>query len=122
MISSIPGNGVAWVFAGPFAVVTTTAMQRLTGVGEAPLGLAAGTQTARVDLCFQNNAVPGILTNFSGGSYSLHQFAAVRAAYPAVGSVVPGAGTWRVGTCVFNSGVNALSNNDYGNGWVQVTN
>jgi len=118
---SIPVNAAAYQFVGPFVLVTTTAVQRLTGTASAPLGLANGAQTADLGLCYQNNGGGGI-TNFVGAAYSIHQFAAVRANYSAVGSVVPGAATWRVGMCVRNAGPAVISNNDFVNGWVQVTN
>jgi hypothetical protein len=33
-----------------------------------------------------------------------------------------GAGTWNLGYCVKNYGPNAISNNDFVNGWIMVTN
>jgi hypothetical protein len=125
VVASIPGNGAAWIFAGPFATVTTTATQKLTGAAEAPLGLTAGAaaQITRVDLCYQSTAAGATVTNFSGGNWSEHRVVAERRQYVAVGSVTPGAGTWRVGLCVHNSGgAAAISDNDYVNGYVQVTN
>ncbi|NUQ77685.1 MAG: collagen-like protein, partial [Polyangiaceae bacterium] len=96
----------------------------LTGAAEAPMGLPAGSpaQSARIDLCYQPSA-GGTLTNFSGGFYSIHRMTGERRAYPAAGTVVPGAGTWNVGLCVLNNGgAAAISDNDYTNGYVQVTN
>jgi hypothetical protein len=122
-VGSIAGSSSVWVFAGPTAIVTTTASQRLTGTAEAPMGLAtAGPQNAEVDMCFQPNA-GGTLINFSGGGYSIHEFRSDRRNYSAVGTVVPGAGTWKVGMCVLNyGGASAISNNDFVNGWVLVSN
>jgi hypothetical protein len=122
-VSALPGSSGVYVFAGPTATVTTAAGQRLTGAAEAPMGLGAGSaaQTANVDLCYQPNA-GGALLNFSGSNYSIHRFVAERRAYTAVGSVVPGAGTWKVGMCVLNGGAAQISDNDYVNGYVQVTN
>jgi len=95
----------------------------MTGVGEAPMGLASGTsQGVEYDLCYQNNA-GGALVNFTGGNFSIGQFTTNRFAWTAAGSVVPGAGTWKVGFCVLNNGgAIAISNNDFVNGWVQITN
>ncbi|HEY0132698.1 MAG TPA: hypothetical protein VGB85_01425 [Nannocystis sp.] len=122
--ASIAGSAGAYVFVGPFAVVTTTVSQRLTAAGTAPIALTVpGPQTAQLGLCYQNNANPGVLTNFVGGAYSIVQFTNIRISQAVAASVVPGAGTWRVGVCVQNNGgANALANNDYVNGWVQVTN
>jgi hypothetical protein len=118
-----------WVFAGPTASVTTTTVQRMTASAEAPMALGAGgnavtagsIQDAAVDMCYQASG-GGLLTNFSGFRYSLSQFGTVRIPYAAAGSVVPGAGTWNVGVCVNNKGPIAISNNDFVNGWVMVTN
>lgn len=122
-VAAIPGNSGVYVFAGPTATVTTAAGQRLTGASEAPIGLPSGSaaQTANVDLCYQPNA-GGALINFSGGNYSIHRFVGERRAYTAVGTVVPGAGTWKVGMCVQNNGPAQISDNDFVNGYVQVTN
>jgi hypothetical protein len=122
-VNAVAGSSTVYVFAGPTASVTTTANQRLTGAAEAPIALAAGSpqQDARYGLCYQPNA-GGTLTNFVGFNYSIGQFTTVRHAWAAAASVVPGAGTWNVGFCVMNSGTGQINNNDYMNGWVQVTN
>ncbi len=126
-VPSIAG-AVALVFAGPTATVTTTAGQRLTATAVAPLGFGAGAlpSTALVDVCYRPQA-GGNLINFAAGNYAEHRFVAERRGYSAAGSVVPGAGTWLVGLCLANAtgaGANpsAISDNDYVNGWVQVTN
>jgi hypothetical protein len=123
LVASIPGNGGAYVFAGPTATVTTTATQSLTGAAEAPIGLAAGSAAgqARIGLCYQATA-GGAINVFAGLNYSIHRVVAERRAYSAAGTVVPGAGSWRVGMCVWNMAAGAISDNDYVNGYVQVTN
>jgi hypothetical protein len=93
----------------------------LTGSAEAPLGLNAGTELVAIGLCYQPNA-GGTIVNFVGSAYSVHQMVAERRNYSAAGSVVPGPGVWRVGMCVWHSGANQISNNDFVNGWVMVTN
>jgi hypothetical protein len=128
LVGSIVG-AATFAFAGPTATVTTTANQRLTATAEAPLGFAVGVtdSTAAIDICFRP-AAGGTLTNFAGGNYSDHGIVAERRSYSATGSVIPGAGTWAVGLCVANrdaagtANPSAISNNDYVNGWVQVTN
>jgi hypothetical protein len=118
------GPASSFVFAGPTVSITTTAGQRLTGTAEAPLGLAPGSlgQHGDVDLCYQGTAPAGPIINFSGDDYSEHQFFPERRAYPAVGSVQPGAGTFSVGYCVRNYGPLELKVNDYVNGWILLTN
>ncbi len=114
----------AYVFVGPTAQVTTTAAQRITGAAEAPLGLAAGSasQTAQVGLCYQSTLAGAAINNFSGSNYSVHLFHAGRDSYSAAGSVMPGAGTYNVGLCVRNVGAAAITDNDFVNGYVQITN
>jgi hypothetical protein len=122
-IPSIAGSSTSWVFAGPTALLTTTAGQRMTASAEAPLGLASGgPQYVQIDMCYQPSG-GGTLANFAGFNYSITQMGTVRIPYAVAGSVLPGAGTWNVGYCVMNNyGSIAISNNDYVNGWVMVTN
>jgi Collagen triple helix repeat (20 copies) len=122
--ASIAGNSLVYVFVGPTAQVTTTAAQRLTGAAEVPLGLAPGSaaQTAQVGLCYQSTLAGSAINNFVGGNYSVHLFTVGRDSYSAVGTVMPGAGTYNVGFCVRNTGAAAITDNDYVNGYVQITN
>jgi len=109
------------VFVGPTALVTTTASQRLTGTATAALA-AAGNTTTDLDLCYQNNG-GGVITNFAGFAYIIQNFTTARNSYSAAGTIVPGvAATWRVGLCARNFSAVAINNNDYVNGWMQVTN
>jgi hypothetical protein len=124
-IATFLGSSSVYAFAGPTAVVTTTASQLLTGAAEAPLGsfTASATtgQTVHFGLCYQPST-GGTVVNFAGSNYSLGTVFPVQRTFAAAASVVPGAGTWRVGFCVDNNLSAALDNNDYVNGWVQVTN
>jgi len=116
------GNSAAYVFIGPTQTVTTTSTtQRLTGTAEAPLAIAAGTQNVEIGLCYQVGA--GALINFVGGGYSIHTMDTVRRSYSAVGSItgLP-VGTYTVGMCVKNVGASTMSNTDYVNGWLLLTN
>ena len=120
-VTSIAGNSANYVFAGPTASVTVSANQRLTGSAVAVLGLSVpGPQFMDIGLCFQD---AGGLQNFAGGSYMTAVATGNRTTF-AVASSRGGmtAGTVFVGFCVKNTGASALSNNDYVNGWVQVTN
>jgi hypothetical protein len=87
-----------------------------------PLAVALGTasQQVSVDLCYQMSG--GAITNFTGFSYSDVYVTSDRSLYTVTASKAPGAGTWTVGACVHNFNAAALSNNDYVNGWMMVTN
>ena len=118
-IPPIAADSTQYQFLGATATVTTTAAQRLTGSAMVPVGVTGAASTIQLDLCYQPNA-GGALTGFSGGGYSLVAVTGARLAQSAAATVVPGAGTWRVGACAKTSV--ALDNNDFVNGFVQVTN
>jgi hypothetical protein len=124
-MGAFAGGSAVYVFAGPTAIVTTTASQRLTGAAEAALSSSTASastgQAVRFGLCYQPNT-GGTVVNFAGSNYSLGTVFPVQRTFAAAASVVPGAGTWTVGFCVRNSLSASLDNNDYVNGWVQVTN
>jgi hypothetical protein len=114
----------AYQFAGPVATVTTTSGQRLTGAAVAMLGLAAGSTTPQgiiYGLCYQSSG-GGALTNFVSGNYTVGTISTTREGKSASATCVPAAGTWYVGFCVYWTGAGNISNNDYVNGWVMVTN
>ena len=102
--------------------MTTSADQILVGSAQAPLALGSGgPQTFRYGLCYQPNA-GGTINNFVGIAYSVGQLTTTRVSWAASASITPGAGTWKVGYCVRNSGPGDIVNTDYVNGWVQVVN
>jgi hypothetical protein len=112
-----------YVFVGATATVTTTASQRLTGAAEAPLESTASTTGEPFDygLCYQPSG-GGTISDFVGVNYSTASVYPERRSFAAAASVVPGAGTWKVGFCVaYDWGDNSMSS-DLENGWVQVTN
>lgn len=114
--------GPAWGFAGPTAVVTTNAGDRLTGTAGGDMGSSGATGNADVGLCYRpstNSFAP--LTSFSGNHRPL--FTPERRTYIAAATVVLGAGTWKVGLCVRNNSPVGLtiSNNFNAIGWVEVT-
>ncbi len=117
-IASVAPAADVWQFLGNQAVVTTTSTQRLAASAMVPIGLTGAPQTIRLDVCWQANA-GGAVNPFSGGGYSLVAVTPTRTAQAVAGSVVPGAGTWRVGACAMTTV--ALDNNDFVNGYVQVT-
>lgn len=97
----------------------------MTASAETALGLASGTasQVFRLDWCYRTSSnSSATLTNFAGFNWTDHLASRERRAYSAVGSAVPGAGTWTVGVCVRNTGAATLADNDWLNGWVLVTN
>jgi hypothetical protein len=113
-----------YVFAGPTTTVVTTAPQRLVGAAEAPLGLSAGAdQSFEYGLCYQDSTnIAAPINNFVGGGFSIGVVTTQRQTYAATATVVPGAGSWKVGFCVHNNNAGTISNNDFVNGWVMVTN
>jgi hypothetical protein len=120
-IVSIAAGAASYVFAGPTASVTLAKQQRVTGAAELPLATASGTAAlTRVGLCYQTQGGP--ITNFVGQGYSLMTIDNVLRPYAASGTIVLGAGTYTVGACVMNTGATVISNNDFVNGWVHVTN
>jgi len=119
---SIAVNTLSFVFAGPTATVTTTSVQRLTGQAVAPIGYLSGTTGgfADVGMCYQPSA-GGALINFAGTNYITTRVFVGASPYSASSSVVPGAGTWKVGLCVRNS-TRTIDDTDWVNGWVMVSN
>jgi len=123
-IDTISASANQFVFAGPTVNVTTTALQRITGAVQAPLGTTtSGVASFNYDLCYRTAGTSDALTNFTGANPSSGEVSdtAGRLSFTAAASVAPGAGTWQVGYCVLNSGTIDLNNNDMVNGWVIVT-
>ena len=61
------------------------------------------------------------MLNFYGGSFTQHGFSAGRLPYTATATVLLPPGVFLVGLCVRNSSDNAISNNNFVNGYAQVT-
>ena len=123
-IDTIGFDSRQWFFAGPTVSVTTTGSQRITGAAQAPLGtMTAGLAVFRYDLCYRAAGTTNIPINFTGANYSRGEISDTAGvlSFSAAASVVPGAGTWEVGYCVWNTGTRDLDNNDYVNGWVIIT-
>jgi len=122
-VQTIAPNSGAWVFAGPPALVTTTALHpRVVGAASAALGFAPGSAEGVADLgmCYRP-ASGGTLLNFYGANFIQHGFSVARLPYVATATVALPAGSFLVGLCVRNSSSHAISNNNYVNGYVQVT-
>ncbi len=138
-IGTINAYAAQFVFVGPTVNVVTTDTQRITGAAQAALGispnfspLCTGASTSLscfamfgYDLCYRTAGSADALTNFSGSAYSVGEVGVVsgRVSFTAAATTVtPGAGTWEVGYCIYNYGVNRLTNNHVVSGWVMVTN
>lgn len=114
-----------FVFAGPRAMVTLATGQRLTATAQAALGLDDGMPSSdfKYGLCFQNT-LGGAITSFTG-NFTVGELTTSRVAWAAAGTVIPGAGTYRVGFCVglfFAAPAVTINDADFVNGWVMVTN
>jgi hypothetical protein len=124
-IGTVAANASQFVFAGPTVIVsTTTDTQRISGVAQAPLGaLAAGFASFGYDLCYRMMGSSSAPSNFTGNNYSTASVsnAAGRLSFTAAASIVPGAGRWEVGYCIFNGGAIDLDDNAFVNGWITVT-
>ena len=123
-VRTIDFDSRQWFFAGPTISVTTTESQRITGAAQAPLGTTtAGIAVFRYDLCYRTAGTTNIPVNFTGVNYSQGKVSDTAGvlSFTAAASVVPGAGIWEVGYCVWNTGTLDLNNNDYVNGWIIIT-
>lgn len=117
---TLTGN---WAFLGPTATVTVAAGQRLTGSVVAGVGTSTAGAYVGISVCYRVQT--GTVVNpFVGSNWVGSNPLSTITAIPAAGSIVPGANTYVVGACGLNGGFGnvVLDNNDYANGWVQVTN
>jgi hypothetical protein len=122
-VQSIAPNSQTWVFAGaPVMVSTTEAHSRVTSTASAALGYAAGSSGDFADLgmCYRLTS-GGTVLNFYGGNFTQHGFAGARQPYTATGTIVLTPNSYLVGLCVRNTSSKPLNNNNYVNGWAQVT-
>ena len=122
-VQSIAANSGSWVFAGPPAeVVTSAAHPRVVAGASAALGFAPNSADGYADLglCYRLTSGGSVL-NFYGGNFTQHGFTAARLPYTATGAVLLAANSYLVGLCVRNSSNRVISNNNYVNGYAQVT-
>ena len=118
-------NMTAYNFVGPTTIITiTSTTQKVYGTAIAAIASPTGspTITARYGLGYRLGTT-GTITNFVGGAYADVQITSTRSPLTAVGYVtgLP-VGTYIVGVIIFNTSTTAISENDYVNGWVMVTN
>ena len=118
-------NMTAYNFVGPTATITiTSTTQKVYGTAVAPIALAAGLPVTdvRLGLGYKLGAA-GAVTNFAGVAYAIVQLSTLRSGQPVAGYVTGlTPGTYTVGIVILNSTANAVSNNDFVNGWVTVAN
>lgn len=114
-------SDITWSFMGPTATVTVATGQRLTASAVAALGADVADYVG-VAVCYRIQA-GGTVTPFVGNSWVGSEIQTWTTAVAASGSATPAANTYLVGVCGIG-GFNPvlLNNNDYVNGWVQVTN
>ncbi len=127
-INSIPVTaGDPWVFAGPFAVVSVTAGQRVTGTSVGGLGhLSVNPQRVQVALCFSDNVNGAVPTPFNTMSYTDTTMPATPErliASAAMSRVMSTGGSYRVGLCIRNlSAATVFGSNELVTGWFMISN
>ncbi|HEX5193465.1 MAG TPA: hypothetical protein VFW09_11735 [Solirubrobacteraceae bacterium] len=121
-VSTIPVSS-GFVFAGPTTTLTTTTGQSIMATSEAALA-SAGT-TADVSICKApaSGTPVTLLDTVVGGAFSNVTISTTRVTYAANGTGSPGAGTWKIGECVDNTGTtNTITGNDWSLGYAFVVN
>lgn len=110
-------------FYGPTVTIATAAGQRLTGSATGSMGISGTDKVyAYISLCYQSTQ-GGPLNAFAGQDYLEVQVTNIMVPLAVSTSVVPGAGTWKVGFCVHNQSFDVpIDNPDWVNGWVMLTN
>lgn len=118
--------GTPWVFAGPFAVVTVTAGQRISGTSVGSFGQSsASVAAASVSLCFSDNVNGATVAAFDTANYQdvfLRPSSEFTALTGSVSRVMTSGGTYRVGLCVRNRSTVVFNSNDFVTGWFMISN
>ncbi len=122
-VQSIAPSSPVWVFAGPPAQVTTTAVHpRVVAAASAALGFAPGSNEGYADLglCYRLSS-GGITLNFYGGNFTQHGFSAAR--LPVHGDRGRGAACRQLPGRPVRAELEQQDdlNNNYVNGYAQVT-
>jgi hypothetical protein len=114
----------SWVFAGPNVEVTTTASQRLLGAADANIGSSASTWAFEYGMCYRRaGSSTAPVLNFLGDQHTAVGHANTDlSSFSPTATVVPGAGTWKVGFCAMHQNIDGPDNNGDVSGWVQVVN
>ena len=110
-----------WVFAGPTTSVGLGAEDRLTVSGSVALGLSHPCTPVEISLTFCVEPDGGAIAPLMQDVYTNVPLSCTMHLFPVVGSAVPGAGTYRLGSCLKRlEGRGAIDSNDYATAWVQV--
>ena len=88
----------------------------------AAMGYAPGSPEglADVGMCYRPSG-GGEAVNFLGSFFIMEGFSGLRLPYSATATVVLPPGSYLVGMCVRNNSSRAITNNNYVNGYAQVT-
>jgi hypothetical protein len=114
----IPGGNSFYVFAGATATITTTATQRIIVTGSIVLGRASNIPPSNGSFYIGAGYQPfagGFILNMAGTAYTAIDVTDTRTAQAIAGSIVPGAGSWKIGAVIQNPSSVALDHNDYMN-------
>jgi len=115
---TVPGSNTLYVFAGATATITTTATQRIIVTGSIVLGRASNIPINSVPFIIGAGYQPlagGVIDNMAGVYFTQIHVTGTRTAQAIAGSIVPGAGTWKIGAVIKNQSPVALDANDYMN-------
>jgi hypothetical protein len=116
---SIAGNSSDFVFAGDTGTVTLDGNQRLTGTASLPIYSPASSNFQQT-LCYRVSDDSAPIATFMGGFQGSSTVGNAYVLFTASGSVIPPAGTYKVGYCVKNPTIYTYST-DWVQGWVMVT-
>lgn len=120
--ANIAANSLVYVFVGPTTTVTVNGTQKIVACAEAPLAIGTGGPISiEAGMCYQSSG-GGTITNFVGGNYSIVEVDTNRSTISASAAITLPAGTYVIGFGVKNYSTTAITDNDYVNGWVMVTN
>lgn len=118
--------GTPWVFAGPFAVATVTAGQRISGTSVGSFGQSgASAAPASVSLCFSDNVNGATVAAFNASNYQdvfLRPGSEFTPLTVSVSRVMTSGGTYRLGLCIRNRSAVAFNDNDFVTGWFMISN
>jgi hypothetical protein len=115
------GGAPAGFTGGTVPVTTTTATQRITAMISSFVDSATTLTSVNYVLCYRSSTATADTdpTKFTTTANALRIDVNARVPFTAVGTVVPGVGTWDVGLCV---GTTADVQGGAKQGFIQVTN
>ena len=129
LVDDIPGDKSCkspppefdWVFAGPTTSVGLGAQDRLTVSGSVALGISHPCTPQEISLTFCVEPDGGAIAPLMPDVYTNVPVSCTPHLFPVVASAVPGAGTFRLGTCVKRIDAKGdIDRNDYAIAWIQV--